>query len=619
VDTIATPTIDNLNTFLARYPPFDALALDELSDVISRASVLDFGAGQAALVEDGLPAAGLWVLLSGSMELVHQGEVVQVIEPGECFGHPSLLSGLSPTFTVRAREAARCAVLPKADGERVLGTPAGAAYIASTMRNRLTRTGHTVHSLIDVGTTPAAAIMRPARFCEPTVDLREAARRLDEDGAVALLVEIDGTQLGIVADADIRRAVAAGEPLLDAPVRELARAPVLTVTPRQLAVDVVVDMLAAGTEHAAVADHGRVVGLVSASDLLGLEARSPMALRHMIMDAGDEAELIGVARRLPKLFSLLMSAGVPAGDICRVLSLQHDAVVSRLIDFSMARHGAAPVAWAWLDLGSAARREFTLGSDQDNALAYADLQPGTEEEVDAYFARMGSEVNDGMARCGIGVDNNGVMAGQRLWRMSERQWLRTFSECLRDPTESHLIRATVAFDFRSTAGGLSVAAQLTEQIRAAREHAAFMRLLARSATGFAVALNFRGHLAAEKSGPAAGRIDLKRSGIVPLVNLVRFHALANGVTISPTLDRIEAVRSIGGLDTGVAETLQEAFEVITRVRLECHAEAIAAGRAADNLVDPDELTPIVQSEVREALAAVRRAQRRVGDWGVPIR
>jgi CBS domain-containing protein len=190
---------------------------------------------------------------------------------------------------------------------------------------------------------------------------------------------------------------------------------------------------------------------------------------------------------------------------------------------------------------------------------------------------------------------------------------------LRDPNESHLIRATVAFDFRPTAGGLSVAAQLTEQIRAAREHAAFMRLLARSATGFAVALNFRGHLAAEKSGPAAGRIDLKRSGIVPLVNLVRFHALANGVTISPTLDRIEAVRSIGGLDTGVAETLQEAFEVITRVRLECHAEAIAAGRAADNLVDPDELTPIVQSEVREALAAVRRAQRRVGDWGVPIR
>jgi CBS domain-containing protein len=301
------------------------------------------------------------------------------------------------------------------------------------------------------------------------------------------------------------------------------------------------------------------------------------------------------------------------------LSLQHDAVVARLIEFSIARHGDAPLPWAWLDLGSAARREFTLGSDQDNALAYAEPQPGTEEQVDAYFARLGSEVNDGMVRCGIGVDNNGVMAGRRLWRMSDQQWLRTFGECLRDPDESHLIRATVAFDFRPTAGGLSVAPKLTEQIRAARDHPAFMRLLARSATGFPVALNFRGQLSAEKGGPAAGRIDLKRSGIVPLVNLARFHALANGVTISPTLDRIKAVHSVGGFDEGVAEALREAFEVITRVRLERHAEAIAAGQPADNLVDPDELTPIVQSEVREALAAVRRAQRRVGDWGVPIR
>jgi hypothetical protein len=29
--------------------------------------------------------------------------VIQVLEPGECFGHPSLLTGLAPAFTVRTR------------------------------------------------------------------------------------------------------------------------------------------------------------------------------------------------------------------------------------------------------------------------------------------------------------------------------------------------------------------------------------------------------------------------------------------------------------------------------------------------------------------------------------
>ena len=82
--------------------------------------------------------------------------------------------------------------------------------------------------------------------------------------------------------------------------------------------------------------------------------------------------------------------------------------------------------WAWLDLGSAARREFTLASDQDNALAYATRRAGRGEEVDEYFARLGADVNDGLVRCGIGIDNNGVLAGNRLWRMSKDAWLRTF-------------------------------------------------------------------------------------------------------------------------------------------------------------------------------------------------
>ena len=106
----------------------------------------------------------------------------------------------------------------------------------------------------------------------------------------------------------------------------------------------------------------------------------------------------------------------------------------------------------WLDLGSAARREFTLASDQDNALAYADAEPEAAAEVDAYFERLGADVNDGLATCGIGVDNNGVLAGNRLWRMSKTGWLRTFDECLSEPDESHLIRATVAFDFRPSGG-----------------------------------------------------------------------------------------------------------------------------------------------------------------------
>ncbi|MGZ4283130.1 MAG: putative nucleotidyltransferase substrate binding domain-containing protein [Solirubrobacteraceae bacterium] len=609
--------MENFYTLLARHPPFDGIDPEEVRAALEGAQEHAFDTGDIALVEDGAPALGLWVILDGSMDIVHEGEVIQVLEPGECFGHPSLLTGMAPAFTVRARERSRCLMFSGDASRRLLGTVAGATYVAASMRKRLTGAGHTVHALRDVGTTPVSAIMRAATFCDPDEPLRQAAGRLGQDSTSALLVRLADDRLGILTDADVRASVTGGEIALDAPVRTIARTPVPTVPAAQLAVEAAVDMVATGAEHLAVTDARGVCGILSASDLLGLDARSPIALRHTILGAADEDALVRATQELPRLFLLLVRAGVPARELGRVLSLQHDTIVARLVDFSIWRAGPAPLAWAWLDLGSAARREFTLASDQDNALAYADPEPGEEEAVDAYFERLGSDVNDGLARCGIGVDNNGVLAGKRLWRMSKGAWLRTFAECLTEPDESHLIRASVAFDFRPAAGGLLLVSELTEYIRDARRHPQFMRLMARTANGYPLALGFRGQLATGRDGDPPDRLDLKRGGIIPLVNLVRFHALAHGVTISPTLDRIEAVANVGGLERDVADGLSEAWSVITRLRFEHHAAQIAEGGAPDNLVDPGALPPIARADLKEALHVVRRAQKRLGAWSPP--
>jgi CBS domain-containing protein len=606
--------MEHLDTFLAQQPPFDAVAPEVRRELVAQAREITFDTGETVLVEDGPPTPGLYVILTGSMDLVHDGEAVQVLEPGECFGHPSLLTGMAPLFTVRAREPSLCALIAADPARRALATAAGARYVATTMRKRLTRTGHTVHGLLDVGTTPVSAIMRPPVFFEPDASLREAVQRLDAHDVAALLVHTREDEIGILSDSEVRAWMAHDGGGLEAPVRNVARTPVGTVPVGQLAVEATVDMIASGSEHLAVTDGAQVCGVLSAGDLLGLDARSPIALRHTILGAADENVLARAAEHLPQLFRLLLRAGVPSRDLGRVLSLQHDALVARLIDFSIWKHGLAPIPWAWLDLGSAARREFTLASDQDNALAYATPEPGAEAEVDAYFERLGREVNEGLARCGFGVDNNGVLAGNRLWRMSNDNWLRTFEDCLRMPDESRLIRASVAFDFRPAAGGLAIASALTEQIRSARNHPDFMRLMARTATGYTVALNFHGGLAVERRGEAAGRLDLKHGAIIPLVNLVRFHALANGVTISATLDRIEAVASLGGLDRSEADALAEAFGVIMRLRFEHHAELIANGAAPDNLIDPQALAPIARGELREALQTVKRGQKRLGAW-----
>ncbi len=74
--------MEHLDTFLASHPPFDAVPGGELTKLAAQAVEHRLEAGEMVLVEDGEPAAGLWVIVSGSIELVHQGEVVQTLEPG---------------------------------------------------------------------------------------------------------------------------------------------------------------------------------------------------------------------------------------------------------------------------------------------------------------------------------------------------------------------------------------------------------------------------------------------------------------------------------------------------------------------------------------------------------
>jgi CBS domain-containing protein len=227
-----------------------------------------------------------------------------------------------------------------------------------------------------------------------------------------------------------------------------------------------------------------------------------------------------------------------------------------------------------------------------------------DEEVDRYFEAIATDVNRGLERCGFPPDPNDVSSSSALWRMSASKWAQVFRDCLESPDRSHLIRANVSFDFRAVAGGLGVTPELVAILREAKSHPDFVRRLARSATDFKTPLGFRGALP-DKS------FDLKKGGVIPIANLARFHALANGITISSTLDRLVTAHELGALDAETAAALREAFEIVSHIRLDHHAACIHAGRDPDNIIDPKDLPPLMRVHLREALRTVATAQKQL--------
>jgi CBS domain-containing protein len=557
-----------------------------------------------ALIMYGEPTRYLFVIRTGAMELVHGDETIEVLEPGECFGHPSLVSGLSPTFSVRAREDSTCLLIPGAAALAVLSRPAGTRFMARTLRERLVHAEQTARALPELSLTRVGAVARrPPVTVSSDATVRAVAETLTAEGATAAFVDLpDGA--GIVTDADLRERVLGAGLGADEPVRVAVRSPALCVPADRTAAEALMDLLDAGLREALVTERGRVVGVVSVEDIAGGE-RSVFSLRREIEKAEDEDALVTlVADGVPRLQASLLAAGVEPADLSRALALQSDTVTARLVDFALAEHGAAPLPWAWMGLGSVARRELTLASDQDNALAYAD---GGSPDVDDFFAAAAAHVNAGLARCGFGEDNADVLARDRRWRMPAGRWRAVFAECLEYPDRSHLVRAAVSFDFRHVMGGLEIVPPLVEVLRSARDHADFIRRLARTATDWEVPLGRRGHIATDKDG----RFDVKKGGTLPIANLARLHALSAGITVSATLDRLLAAEEMGQLDADTATSLREAFAIVLRVRHEHHAACFREGREADNRIDPEELSAPRRAELVEALRGVADAQKRL--------
>lgn len=58
------------------------------------------------------PVRWLRVIRKGSVDVVHEGQVLDRLGPGELFGHASMLSGLPPGFAAVAAEDVLCYRLP---------------------------------------------------------------------------------------------------------------------------------------------------------------------------------------------------------------------------------------------------------------------------------------------------------------------------------------------------------------------------------------------------------------------------------------------------------------------------------------------------------------------------
>jgi CBS domain-containing protein len=304
-------------------------------------------------------------------------------------------------------------------------------------------------------------------------------------------------------------------------------------------------------------------------------------------------------------------------DIGHVVAVTIDALSRRLLQIGIERLGEPPAAWGWLALGSEARREQALFTDQDHALAI-----GTDdfELVDPYFANLAHEVTSGLADAGIHRCNGDAMAEHPSLRRTLEGWRESFRGWIDDPGSEGSVLSSIAFDYRQIAGELLVEPALDEVVRTeAPRHPWFAGHLGRRALDLKPPTGFFRDFVVEARGEHAGRLDIKHGGITIITNLARAYDVRAGRTEKGTLARLRAASDAGQITEASREALEETFRLLWEVRLEHQVERWRTGLEPDDFIDPKELGPVRRSALKEGFRIISAEQRALAtELGVAI-
>ncbi|EMY36159.1 cyclic-nucleotide signal transduction protein [Arthrobacter crystallopoietes BAB-32] len=309
--------------FLGSQSPYDRLDAEDLARLAATVEVEFFSSGEW-VIPAGAPSLNhIFVVRTGSVEVVDRGRAVDVLGPGDTFGHISVFSGLPPPLAVRALEDTLCYRLP--DPRNVVNQPEHlqfSHYNALADRQRLIESGgapsRLERSVVDS--------MRPLMWCRPDVTVRQAARSLTERRESAAVLRV-GSALAIVTDDDFRREVATGNVGLDEPVSRIASLPAASVPSDSTVWATYLKMVDRGLHHMVVSTRaGRPIGIVDAIDLIASDIRHPLVVRRAVAEAKSMAELDEACRLMRSTMVELWDAEVTSTHLAAVRAAMIDAV-----------------------------------------------------------------------------------------------------------------------------------------------------------------------------------------------------------------------------------------------------------------------------------------------------
>jgi CBS domain-containing protein len=570
----------------------------------------------------------LYIVNKGAVELALRTKVGKELvfdlrSEGEIFGLLSIMGGNLARLDVTAVEDTLCYSVPgTVIHELAARHPEFSEYLVRAsitryldrslkeLKDQTNLMGNTERLLYSLAVKDV--VSDPVVVCTGDTSIQEAARLVATSRATCLaVVGVDGRAIGIVTDRDFTYRVLANAMSLDLPVSSIMSTPVVEVESTARLFQALLAMISKDIHHVLVVEEGLPKSVLSSHDLILLQGKSPLTVsRHLEQQKSVEG-LASAQKKIMELIPLLLREGARVSHITRVVSEINDRLMAKILEFAERDLGPPPLPYCWVVLGSEGRREQTFKTDQDNALIYADADPGSTNAgtTHEYFTRFAIYVRDALVSCGYPPCTGDYMASNPRWRQPLSAWKNYFQTWIAEADLHSVEDALIFFDMRPVGGDPALFDALSTSVHESLRDASFFKsVLAYITIDRKPPLGFFRTFVVEQSGKHKEELDIKTFGTCPIVNAARLLALDAGIAATNTVDRLAAAQVLPYLDNVLRRDLLESFELLTLLRLEHQLQQSNAAQPLSNHVNPATLTQLQRSLLKETFRTITRAQ-----------
>jgi len=621
----------DLGPLLGGIPALGELPEEALDEVAAASVRRSADVGEYLFRQGEGPPTDVFYLISATAEILvgppDEERTVSLSRPGQLAGWLSVFSSDPFPASARIAEPGELLQLPVEVLRRLLDRhPSVGRVLAATMARRLEDLFEEVRDqrlhapFSRVETFPfrkrvSEVMSSPALTLPPEATARQAAQAMGEAGVSSLVVVGEAGPLGVVTEKDLtQRVLAEGRPPDATPARDVMSAPVLCVPTDAYLYKALGLMRRRGVRHLAVVDGPRLVGMVSMRALMAMTTSDTLDLVEHIEGAESFSALGDARTQSLAVCAKLLDEGAPAEEVGHLLAhmtrdIHRRALEIALLSLERDGFGSPPVPFCFIVMGSHGRAENHFSTDQDHGMILADYPVQDWDLVEPYFMELGDRVSLGLAEAGFPLCRGHVMSRNPVWRKTAAEWKTQVAGWYGNPTGSAVRYTTLFCDFQPIWGDPSLARGLRDFLtRGIRENHQLLRSLYREASHHKVPLTLFKSFVTERAGPHKGQMDLKRSGILFVVECARILALRYGVTETGTIERLDALAGLGAIPRDEAEFVRTAYRTLFHFLLASQSAQFRGGAELDTYVDPQALQIQERYLLRHALEATGRLQ-----------